>query len=192
MATGTMPTQASDVSNTHTEDEDESDVDDLKLSLEETLSSFKTFGSFATSGKVPGDVSTAKQIIEVCHKAPFGKGSETIIDENVRKTWELNPDQFGLLDPTWPTIVARLLNTISKELGCDRDVPVRANLYKLLLYEEGTHFRPHKDTEKEPAMFATLVICLPSEYEGGDVVTTHRGKTRVFDARSSFHHSYVS
>lgn len=62
MATGTMPTQASDVSNTHTEDEDESDVDDLKLSLEETLSSFKTFGSFATSGKVPGDVSTGLSI----------------------------------------------------------------------------------------------------------------------------------
>ncbi|CAO1599663.1 hypothetical protein XANCAGTX0491_003378 [Xanthoria calcicola] len=40
-------------------------------------------------------------------------------------------------------------------------------------------------------MFATLVVCLPSEYEGGNVVTSHRGKTKVFDARSSFHHSYV-
>lgn len=209
MATGTLPTKVSDVSDTHAEDDNCSDVDDVKLSLEETLSSFKTFGSFATLGKVSGDVSTglsipgigriafplidyqAKQIIEVCHKAPFGKGSETIINENVRKTWELNPDDFELLNRLWPDIVEGLLDTVAKELGCDPDVSVSANLYKLLLYEEGAHFKPHKDTEKEPGMFATLVICLPSEYEGGNVVTSHRGKTKVFDARSSFHHSYV-
>ncbi|CAO1599662.1 hypothetical protein XANCAGTX0491_003377 [Xanthoria calcicola] len=140
------------VSNRHAEDDNVSDVDDIKLSLEETLSSFKTFGSFATLGKVPGDVSTglsisrigriafplidyqAKQIIEVCHKAPFGRGSETVVDENVRKTWELNPDAFELLNPLWPDVVAGLLDTVSKELGCDPDVSVSANLYKLLLY----------------------------------------------------------
>ena len=209
MATGTLPLEEIGVSDTHAEDDNVSDVDDVKLSLEETLSSFKTFGSFATLGKVPGDVSTglsisgigriafplidyqAKQIIDVCHQAPFGKGSETIIDENIRKTWELNPDNFELLNPQWPDVVAGLMDTVCKELGCDPDVSVSDSSYKLLLYEEGAHFKLHKDTEKEPGMFATLVICLPSEYEGGNVVTSHRGKTKVFDARSSFHHSYV-
>ncbi|KAL8644210.1 MAG: hypothetical protein Q9226_007879 [Calogaya cf. arnoldii] len=210
MATGTPSSEITDVSDIHTDVEDESDVDDIKLSLEETLSSFTTFGSFATSGKVPGDVSTglsipgigriafplieyqAKQIIDVCHQAPFGKGSETIIDENVRKTWELNPSQFELSNSAWNPIVSDLLTTVCNELGCDPEFSVQANLYKLLLYEEGAHFKPHKDTEKEPGMFATLVICLPSEYKGGDVVTRHGGKTKTFDARSSFHHTYVS
>lgn len=33
-------------------------------------------------------------------------------------------------------------------------------------YEEGGFFQEHRDTEKENGMFATLVIILPSEFEG--------------------------
>ncbi|KAL8817250.1 MAG: hypothetical protein Q9223_003887, partial [Gallowayella weberi] len=178
---------------------DYTDPDDIKLSLDQTLSQFKTFGSFATSGKIPGDVSTglsiqgvgriafplieyqAKQLVQACHRAPFGKGSQTVVDQNVPKTWELNPDQFELLNPAWPAVMDNLTKTISKELGCASEVSVKANLYKLLLYEEGAFFKPHRDTEKEPGMFATLVVCLPSEFEGGTVITKHCGKTKVFE-----------
>ncbi|KAL8800983.1 MAG: hypothetical protein Q9182_004775 [Xanthomendoza sp. 2 TL-2023] len=195
---------------TDPEVDDCSEPDDIKLSLDQALSQFKTFGSFATSGNVSGDVSTglsiqglgriafplieyqAKQLVQACHRAPFGKGSQTIVDQNVRKTWELNPDQFELLNPAWPLVIDNLTKTISKELGCAPEVSVKANLYKLLLYEQGAFFKPHKDTEKEPGMFATLVVCLPSEFEGGAVVTKHCGKTRVFESHSSFHHSYIS
>ncbi|KAL8884709.1 MAG: hypothetical protein Q9215_007305 [Flavoplaca cf. flavocitrina] len=47
---------------------------------------------------------------------------------------------------------------------------VRADLHKLLLYEEGGFFKTHRDTEKAPGMFATLVIMLPSDHQGGEVV----------------------
>lgn len=51
------------------------------------------------------------------------------------------------------------------------------SLYKmLLLYEEGGHFKKHRDTEKEANMFGTLVVALPSQHEGGDLVITHCGK----------------
>lgn len=53
------------------------------------------------------------------------------------------------------------------------------NPYKLLLYEEGSFFRPHKDSEKEPGMVATLVICLSSKHTGGDVNVAFRGKNEV-------------
>lgn len=49
-------------------------------------------------------------------------------------------------------------------------------LYKMLLYEEGAHFKPHKDTEKAPGMFATLAICLPTEHLGGDLDVKHNNK----------------
>lgn len=39
------------------------------------------------------------------------------------------------------------------------------SLYKLLLYEPGSFFLPHRNTGKEDRMFATLVIVLPSIYE---------------------------
>ena len=46
----------------------------------------------------------------------------------------------------------------------------------MLLYEEGGHFKKHRDTEKEANMFGTLVVALPSQHEGGDLVATHCGK----------------
>jgi hypothetical protein len=51
---------------------------------------------------------------------------------------------------------------------------ISAQLYKLLLYEKGAFFKPHKDSEKTPGMFGTLVICLSSAHEGGDIVLTHK------------------
>ncbi len=43
---------------------------------------------------------------------------------------------------------------------------VDAQLYKLLLYEPGSHFKPHRDSPKGgPDMFGTLSIMLPSAYE---------------------------
>jgi hypothetical protein len=53
---------------------------------------------------------------------------------------------------------------------------VKAIPYKLLLYEAGDFFLPHRDTEKEPGMFATLVLQLPSTYTGGALVVRHGGK----------------
>jgi hypothetical protein len=34
---------------------------------------------------------------------------------------------------------------------------VKSQLYKLLVYGPGGHFKPHRDTEKEAGMFGTLV-----------------------------------
>lgn len=72
-------------------------------------------------------------------------GSETIIDENVRKTWELNPDQFEISNPAWQSVVVKLAAQATQELGCAPGMPTRVNLYKLLLYEEGAMFKPHKE-----------------------------------------------
>lgn len=57
--------------------------------------------------------------------------------------------------------------------------------WKLLLYEEGSFFRPHKDSEKAPGMIGTLVISLPSKHEGGQVHLSHSNKRHVF-ATSEF------
>lgn len=47
-------------------------------------------------------------------------------------------------------------------------------------------------TEKAPGMFGTLVICLPSDYEGGAVVASHRGESKVFKTASTFDHTYIA
>jgi hypothetical protein len=66
------------------------------------------------------------------------------------------------------------------QLGVSSD-NVEARLYKLVLYEEGGFFKSHKDTEKEPGMFGSLVVQLPAEHDAGTLAVSHRGDEMLFD-----------
>ena len=59
--------------------------------------------------------------------------------------------------------------------------PISATLHKLLLYEAGGFFAGHRDTEKLPGMFGTLVIVLPSLFAGGGLVVRHKGREVQLD-----------
>jgi hypothetical protein len=61
--------------------------------------------------------------------------------------------------------------------------PVAADLYKLLIYDQGSHFVSHRDTEKAPGRFATLIITLPSVHAGGELVVRHKGREVRLDMR---------
>ena len=61
------------------------------------------------------------------------------------------------------------LEIVSRELGTQCDYKIEASLYKLLLYEEGCFFAKHRDNERLDNMFATMVLELPSEYEGAEL-----------------------
>ncbi|KAL7628616.1 hypothetical protein AAE478_000131 [Parahypoxylon ruwenzoriense] len=138
---------------------------------------------------IPLSETQAKQIAAKSHQAPYGKGSETIVDTSVRNTWELNPDQFEIKAPIWKSCLDNILSNVSRELDTTSDIS--AELYKMLLYEEGAMFKAHTDTEKIPGMFGTLVISLPSSHEGGDVVVTHCGVSKTFKT-SEHDMSYAS
>ena len=43
------------------------------------------------------------------------------------------------------------------------------------------YVQPHRDTEKTDEMFGTLIVQLPSEYEGGQLRVKHAKKEHVFD-----------
>lgn len=40
---------------------------------------------------LPLSVRKAQPLISKCRQSPFGKVEETIVDDSVRKSWELNP-----------------------------------------------------------------------------------------------------
>ena len=128
-------------------------------------------------------------------QAPFGKGLETLVDTNVRNCWELGRDKYHFSNPLWEDSVQELAARSAMELGVAQSV--EAVPYKLLLYEKGSFFLPHQDTEKEPGMFATMIIQLPSIYTGGElVVTLFDGKEEVCDMGSarypSSHHIHFA
>ena len=189
--------------------------DEIKAELLTLLDDVDThsLGSFATSGTVPQAVNPgltinglggvglplsvrdAWELSKIAHQAPFGKGTETFVDTNVRKTWELDPSQFTLQNPEWQQCVHGLTTRVATELGILRgDKDVRAELYKLLLYEEGAFFDHHKDSEKAEGMFGTLVIALPSSHLGGDVEASFGDQKQILSTSpsSQFGFSYLA
>ncbi|KAK7403543.1 hypothetical protein QQX98_010678 [Neonectria punicea] len=122
----------------------------------------------------------AQVIKKACRPAPFGIGDQTVVDDSVRKTWELDSSQFRLANPRWQAFLdGDILAAASQKLGLDV-ASAMAKPHKLLLYEPGSFFKPHKDSQKEPGMIGTLVVCLPSEHQGGDVRLSFRRQKRGY------------
>jgi hypothetical protein len=138
--------------------------------------------------RLPLGTAQARQLIKLCRQAPYGKGTETVVDTNVRRVWELDPGQFQLTNPKWDDLVASILQDVQRALGLE-DRKLAAHLYKLLVYEKGSFFLPHRDGEKLDRMVATLVIALPAEYEGGELIVTHDGRQHeiIFSGAASGH-----
>lgn len=120
------------------------------------------------------------QIIRHAHQAPYGKGSETLVDKSVRNTWEVDSAGLTFDNPAWNEMLKQVIGAVKDDLGISRN-KVRAELHKLLLYEEGGHFARHKDTEKGKDMFGSLIIYLPSKYTGGELVVDFEQEEAVID-----------
>jgi hypothetical protein len=95
----------------------------------------------------------------------------------------LTPDRFTLTNPDWQEFIEQTLGKVQQELGLEKQ-KLQAHLYDLLLYEPGSFFLPHRDSEKLDRMVATLVVVLPSSYEGGELVVRHEGQERTIDFSS--------
>lgn len=111
--------------------------------------------------------------------SPFGKGMDTVLDTDIRRSIEFEAQDAEILNPHWESGLETLINAISAQMGID--FQVEAELFKLLVYREGGHFKFHQDTEKAPGMFATLVVQLPSRCRGGSLVCRFADKEYDFD-----------
>ncbi len=118
---------------------------------------------------------SATQIIAAARQAPFGKGQETLVDQYVRNVWELLPHQFELRNADWDSVVEEIVDLIRKPMRLGNH-DVSAHLYRLLVYEVGGFFLPHRDGEKQGGMVATLVITLPCKHAGGELIVRHERK----------------
>jgi predicted 2-oxoglutarate/Fe(II)-dependent dioxygenase YbiX len=121
----------------------------------------------------------AEQLVAVATRAPYGRGEETVVDTEVRRTWQIDADRIHLGGRHW---LQTLDATVAKAAaGLAVAGPVSAELYKLLIYDTGSFFVEHRDTEKVAGMFATLVIVLPSDYLGGTLLLRHHDREVCLD-----------
>ncbi len=169
----------------------------VRQQLLKTLAKIDRPGTFCTSGPLPptlpglevsgvGPVALplekrqAAAIKKRAHQAPYGKGTRTLVDTDVRRVWEIDADRVMLTNPQWQDVVKQAVAAAQAALGLDKQ-KLQAHLYKLLLYEPGSFFLSHRDGETLDRMVATLVIALPSAHEGGELIVRHEGRAVTVD-----------
>ncbi|MCA1763868.1 MAG: 2OG-Fe(II) oxygenase, partial [Flavobacteriales bacterium] len=172
-------------------------MDELKKKIIDCLREIKGSGKFASIhtadflfpglevdgvGEIayPVNQLQAEALIKVARQAPFGKGRETIVDTEVRSVHEIDADRLAFANPEWDRFLAKAIENVKSDLGLE-DSTVKPHLYKLLIYRDGDFFLPHKDSEKEKGMFGTLIIGLPAQHTGGELVISFDGARKVAD-----------
>jgi predicted 2-oxoglutarate/Fe(II)-dependent dioxygenase YbiX len=123
----------------------------------------------------------AERLVAIAEAAPHGRGEETVVDREVRRTWQVDSAKVRIGGRHWEKTLAGLVADIALGLGVSD--PVAADFYKLLVYDTGSFFVDHRDTEKVPGMFATMVLVLPSTHSGGELVIKHLGREVILDSR---------
>ncbi len=123
----------------------------------------------------------AEQLIATAERAPYGRGEETLTDPEVRRTWQIAPDRVRLGGRHWPAAFNTIVARVAEGLGVTGKV--EAQLYKLLIYDQGSFFVPHRDTEKVKGMFATLILVVPSLSAGGALLVRHNEREAKLDLR---------
>lgn len=111
-----------------------------------------------------------QQMLESSNVASFGKGKETVIDQSFRVLeTEKCLSSFQVSNTS-------ILGEIKALLVPDV-VNIRAELYKINIYTAPAgRFKAHVDTPRAGNMFGSLVVCLPSQFTGGALITRHNGQ----------------
>lgn len=177
-----------------------SKVLDITTKMPEILQKVDRPGNFATGGHfrfypptlvvegvgplaLPLLPMQAKALIATAQPAPYGRGKDTLVDREVRRTWQVDAERLTIDGEGWRESLERLVGDVKRSLGVRGKV--KAELYKLLIYDKGGFFVEHRDTEKRKGMFATLVIVLPCDYEGGELIVRHQGEEACFDLHTN-------
>ena len=134
----------------------------------------------------PGAENTSLQeLLGVCSVASFGIGDKDVTDKSYRDALKLDPNRFlTSFHPCGTKLLGELQNIMMPDMCSSKHV--RADLYKLNIYSgPGGHFKAHVDTPRSSEMFGSLVVCLPTQFTGGELVTHHKGQEIRFDWSST-------
>lgn len=134
--------------------------------------------------KFPVNQAFIQKIIKISSKAKFGLGEKTVMDTKFRDTQTLSAEKLKVTinEKSLSSLMSRIASGLRISSGC----VIEPHLYNMLIYEPGQFFKKHRDSEKIPDMVATLVIVLPSEHKGGDLIIHHGKNTHLFYGSQNF------
>ncbi|KAJ7781345.1 hypothetical protein B0H16DRAFT_1447812 [Mycena metata] len=120
---------------------------------------------------LPLSTREAKQIISNSILAPFGQGERTVVDKNVRDTWEMDASKVHFDNPAWKPFMNQVSQQVCLKLG-------------LAAAQVSTFPSAPRHLKKRRGMFATIVVVLPSAFQGGAAHLSHGSLSTVIDSSS--------
>jgi hypothetical protein len=135
--------------------------------------------------ELPLSSAQARRLCEVARPARYGHGELTLLNREVRDTWEIPRSWVRIDKRRWNRTLRPMLESLGADLGLAAGARLDAELHSMLVYAPGQFFVPHQDSEKADDMVATLVVTLPGTCTGGSLLIHHRGETATY--RSTKH-----
>ena len=129
--------------------------------------------------RLPVPQAQARQLCAIARPARFGKGEATLLDRVVRDTWEVPKSRVKIEARGWNATLLPALELFRRKLGLPEGVRLRPEFHSMLVYAPGQFFVPHQDSEKDDAMVGSLVVMLPSSFEGGVLDIHHGGDVKT-------------
>lgn len=129
--------------------------------------------------------------------ATFGYQGQDVVDESYHKASKLDPSRFdctfnpydmGIIDEVAQILlpgVKRKTTSNNNSAGNPRTEGInvlRAELHKLNVYSSPSgHLKAHVDAPRSNEQIGSLVVCLPSAHQGGQLEVRHQGQSIKFD-----------
>ncbi|PLB36863.1 2OG-Fe(II) oxygenase [Aspergillus candidus] len=135
-----------------------------------------------------------RHLVADCEPASFGRGQEDVLDPAYRNAGKLDPTQFltnfhpadfGIIESVEKILLPNVGTNIKDLVHCRK---LTWELYKLNVYSGPSGiFQKHVDTPRAENQIASLVVCLPSPFKGGQLSVRHNNREVEFDwsSRSS-------
>ncbi|CAK0758503.1 hypothetical protein CCP4SC76_3020006 [Gammaproteobacteria bacterium] len=121
---------------------------------------------------------TIRKLIKYAKPAEFGWKDQTLLDKSVRDTWKISANLVKIDEGSWNKTLQPVIETIRLRMGIATGI--KAQLQDLLIYEPGQFFSRHRDSEKCDGMVATLIVVLPIQHEGGNLVVEHQDEITIY------------
>jgi hypothetical protein len=125
------------------------------------------------------------ELIAQAKPALFGWKDKTLLDEKIRKVWQVPKNKVKIGTKQWSKKFTKVLEEFKQGLGLPKESRLEADLHSLLVYEPGCFFNGHRDSEKADGMVATMIVILPTEHTGGELIIEHDGEKHSFTAKKS-------
>ena len=113
---------------------------------------------------------------------PLFEMVKSLFKASAENTYELNPKQFEIKNQKFVEQISSLVqDRVKSALGLEK-YSIHGKICKLVVYEKGSKFdsKHGVTTEDDPSVFGSLIVQLPSVFNGGDLVVKHMKSSSVY------------